>query len=224
MKAIYEAARALLYPLDQDCAAGVAFARGINSYRPQLRQALVQFEHVNRGHRHLLSTSGLTLAEASRRAGPYADKGYPSMRANLRDSTYALARAVIEGDPHAQTPALKALLAAKDDSGWLPHFINGELYQLGLKNKKIGLHRSFYLMLNIDIQESQVVMSATVTDKETPACAIRAIAPIPLAATNLGNLAPLLRKARFALQNLVEDVLSWPEFSKRDELIASYVD
>lgn len=224
MKAIYEAARALLYPLDRDCAAGVAFARGINSYRPQLRKALVEFEHVNRGHRHLLSTPGLTLAEAGRRAGPYADKGYPSMRANLRESTYALARAVIDGDPHAQTPALKALLAAKDDSGWIAHFANGELYQLGLNNKKIGLPRSFYMMLNIDIQENQVVWTATVTDKETPACAIRALPPIPLQASTLGNLAPLLLKARLALQGLVGDVLSWPEFSKRNEVIASYED
>lgn len=224
MKAIYEAARALLYPLEHDCAAGVAFARGINSYRPQLRQALVQFEHVNRGHRHLLSTPGLALANAARRAGPYADKGYPSMRAKLRESTYALARAVIEGDPHAQTPALKALLMAQDDSGWLEHFVNGELYQLGLNNKKIGLHRSFYLMLNIDIQELQVVMTATVTDKETPACAIRAMPAILLQATSLGNLVPLLRKTRLALQNLVADVESWPEFSKRNEVIASYED
>lgn len=221
MKAIYQAARALLYPRDHDCAAGVAFARSINSYRPRLRQALVEFEHVNRGHRHLLSTPGLSLAQAGRREGLYADQSYRSMRAKLRDSSYALAQAVIDGDPHAQTPALKALLAAQDDSGWLAHFVNGELYQLGLNNKKIGLHRSFYLMLNIVITESEVVLTASVTDTETPARATRKLQPIPLQATKLGNLVPLLRSARLALQSLVGDVQSWPEFCNRNELIVS---
>jgi len=224
MKTIYDATRALLYPLDKDCAASVAFARGINSYRPRLRQALVKFEQVNRGHRHLLSTPALTLAYAAHREGPYADQSYRTMRANLRDSVYALATAVIEGAPHAQTPALKVLLAAQDDSGWLSHFINGELYQLGLKNKKIGLHGSFYLMLSIDIRDAQVSLKATVHDKETQASATRTLQPISRQATSLGNLVPLLHETQAALQSLVKDVTAWPEFANRDQVIASYED
>lgn len=224
MKAIYDAARDLLYPKHTENATGTAFSHGINSYRASLRHALTAFEHANRGHRHLLDTPALSLAHAGRPAGPYSDQQFRSMRAKLRDTAYALAHAVKQGDPHPPTAALKKLLATPDTSGWLGHFANGALYQLCLHSKRVGLDQDFYMIAVIDVQETQVLMRVTVYDKSTNLKADRDLAPIPAAATTLGGLAPLLRDGRAALEKLVADVKAWPEFAKRDQVIAEFCD
>lgn len=218
MKAIYDAARDILYPKHKQHAAGVAFGHGLNSYRPAVRQALVAFEHANRGHRDMLEHESMSLAHAGRPAGPYSDQSYRSMRARVRDTTFGLAMAIIEGQPHPPSRALRKLMACQDTQGWLPHFAQGRIYEMCLLTKRLGLHRNFYALAHVDTKDTGIYVHLTVCSALGHFEAKRTVGPFTDDTRTFQGIVELLPKVRTALKKLVADAPSWPEFAKLSEL------
>jgi len=224
MKAIYDAARDILYPKHKENAAGVAFGHSLNSYRATVRQALVTFEHANRGHRDLLDGEELSLAHAGRPAGPYSGLAYRSRRARLRDTTYGLVMAIIQGQPHPPSRALRRLMACQDTQGWLPHFAQSRIYEMCLHSRKLGLHRNLYALTHVETKDAGVYVHLTVCSVLGNLEAKRTIGPFTDDTRTIQGIVELLPKVRAALEQLVADAPSWPEFAKLSELGCEYLE
>jgi len=116
MKAIYEAARALLLT-PKSPSYNPAAARAFAALPSEMRDALRVFERVNRGHRHQLAAEVLSPGDILSR--PLPGSAEYTRRLAVSDSSSALLDAVLKLTEVPDDPALAALFDATDELGWL---------------------------------------------------------------------------------------------------------
>jgi hypothetical protein len=116
MKSIYDAVRDLLYPEHAENRAGPAVS--LREYPWEIRFSLLDFERRNRGHRNQLSSAELS---------PFAQllRGTPeyTRRESLSETSHALFMFLMQAPLRRlpNSPAVSAVLKARDNLGWLRH-------------------------------------------------------------------------------------------------------
>lgn len=212
MKAIYDAARALAYPKEQQHLAGKAFARG--SFRAPVREALRQFESANRGIRNRLNNWELGASARNSAAFYELEPQNWTARERLGDTFFRLADAILSGHPHPSAKSLEQLLHASDTLGWAQLYSRERLEALLYYPAKLGLHKDFSLMSGLRYTDQGVCLELRVCDDDGYLQAERVV-HINVVVRSLNDVAEFEREAKTILSTVLKDVLSWPEFQFR---------
>lgn len=211
MKAVFKAAREILYPNGAPRVAGQRFADGSMDYSSDLAQTLMDFEQANRGHRDVLSSKILHI-DAQDLVFGNGDRRLPgTIRKHLRVRAYRLCRSVVSLGRVRSDPKLANLLSAGETLGYFPAFAFDEVkYHCGNKT-------STGLPLDIGITAMRVattaipVLHVRVTRGEIHAK--RAIRLSEVSPTTLGGVRTFVLDSIRLIQNALRDVNTWPEFT-----------
>ena len=231
MKAVYIAMRNLLYPKH------VFHKAAVSKVPPRLQavgiqEALTKFEKANRGHRHELEDHRMSprfMCKCKAGKGCQAC----SRQAALCRTARTLFDSVTSLDALPDTVSFNILLDAPDYLGWFERFAREELERL--REPMLDRLRKTVTAVRCDVHVTLHGAEQTKTAEEPPCLHLsvrlhksyRASVPglrdrvvrasrmvnLPLVSCNtLRSAWQQIRAARIELEQLMENVLVWPEF------------
>lgn len=209
MKALYEAARELIYPGTFSNNHSHQFVMGLGDYPVNLCRALVKFEMRNRGHQDLLGHEALTVHASEKHAGVPARRA-DKMRTTLGHSLMDLFQVVICERNLPQDAGLNGVLDARDELGYIQALVKFEL-RSNCETEAFTSKTPFNVVsvrLELDVQPVLLHVRIAVGQKK----ATRSIPLVSADANTLRGARLLLADAFDKLGGWFRDVSLWPEF------------
>jgi len=209
MKDIYQAVRALVYP--KNAAQQVGSRQLLGNYPWAISEALRNFELHNRGHQQLLSSDAVrsNLRIAPEKEGYARYQKARSTILALVDAFAATSTAAVE-----PSPALDAVLDARDDSGWVQEYVCTRLDMhvyvaiAATGRKEFEVHNSFAEPTSVG-----VLQYATIRVPQLRLMAQRKFQLPPGDLSTIRSALAYLQKGTKILSEELADVRNWPEFS-----------
>lgn len=211
MKAVFKAAREILYPNGAPRVAGQRFADGLMDYSSDLAQTLMDFEQANRGHRDVLGSNILHI-DAQDLVFGNGDCRLPrTIRKHMRIHAYRLCRSVVSLGRVRSDPKLANLLSAGETLGYFPAFAFDEVKHHCGNTTSTGLPVDMGITAMRVATTAIPVLHVRVTRGEIHAK--RAIRLSEVSPTTLGGVRTFVLDSIRLIQNALRDVNTWPEFT-----------
>jgi len=206
---LYWAVRRAIYNKSKS---GFAFSQGMGPYSPSLCEALVKFERQNRGHRKLLSYPELSVFATESRFNMYNPLNAVTIRNRLGHVAYALFNEVVHARMLPATPEMQDILGARDARGYIAFFSQAALREF---IETVG----FTAKVSFDLENLRLEHGVNSATPHTLHLLLnvkglklrRAVSLSPGSFHTLGGARALLAEARGLLDNLLDDISSWPE-------------
>lgn len=177
---------------------------------------LAEFERRNRGHRNQLDMLALEWSTSASLLGgswPRLDEQTRARLWTLRESLQSLLYSLFSTDSSLRRhPQWDSILDAKDDSGILVRLAADKLSSWATFDL-LRDHGDFRLQLQQEQKEASWLLHASITQGRGDLCAKRTLTLPQVDFTTLRGTLDAQRQARTALQKLLIEARSFPEFS-----------